>query len=49
MKYIQNNQKSTEKSTPAYKFPKSQEKKSENQKSWDFCQMFVISEKKTIP
>ncbi len=24
-------------------------KKSTNQKSWDFCQMFVISKKKTIP
>ncbi len=24
-------------------------KKSTNKKSWDFCQMFVISKKKTIP
>ncbi len=28
---------------------KTQEKKSRNQKSQDFCQMFVISKKKHIP
>jgi hypothetical protein len=41
MKHIQNNQKSIGKSMPAYGFKKSQEKKSSNQKSQDFCQIFV--------
>jgi hypothetical protein len=34
---------------PPYGFLKSQEKKSANQKSREFSQMFVISQKKTIP
>jgi hypothetical protein len=49
MKHTQNNQKSIGKSIPAYGFLKSQEKNPANRKSRDFCQMFVISKKKTIP
>jgi hypothetical protein len=49
MKRIQNNQESIGKSIPAYGFLKSQEKKSVNQKPRDFCHIFLISKKKTIP
>jgi hypothetical protein len=48
MKHIPNNQKSIGKSIPAYGFLKSQEKKSANQKSRNFCQTLVISKKKTM-
>jgi hypothetical protein len=48
MKHIQNNKKYIEKSMPALDF-KNIKKKSANQKSRDFCQMFVISKMKTIP
>jgi hypothetical protein len=43
-----NNKKFIGKSIPAYGFKKSQEKKSANQKSQDFCQIFVICNKKIL-
>jgi hypothetical protein len=48
MKHIQNNKKPYENQYQPMDFKKSPEKKSVSQKSQDFCQMFVISKKKTF-
>jgi hypothetical protein len=48
MKHIQNNQKTIGRSISALGF-ENFKKKSAKQKSQDFCQMFVLSKKKTLP
>jgi hypothetical protein len=49
MKHSQNSQKNHRKIYTSLWILKNLKKKSVNQKSADFCQMFVISKKKTIP